>query len=280
MPRRVRCVWPGVPYHVTQRGVDRRDTFTINDDRTTYLKLLGQNLPDAGVRLLGWCLMSNHVHLIAVPEREDSLAVCMRRVHGRYAQYYNARHGRNGHLWQNRYFACALGHSHLWIALAYVEQNPLWAGLAPRAEEYRWSSAAAHVTGQDETGLLDMTWWREEGQGAQWAQTLALDLPALLTITTQDFLPREIPLGGLERAFAQATVRVLDLAGIDADPAKVGDRGSAGRMLRVFSPAAQKKCLLLTGAVKKSVQELFERYGDRLGGLIGQDLASEEEGHG
>ena len=176
MPRRVRCVWPGVPYHVTQRGVDRRDTFTINDDRTTYLKLLGQNLPDAGVRLLGWCLMSNHVHLIAVPEREDSLAVCMRRVHGRYAQYYNARHGRNGHLWQNRYFACALGHSHLWIALAYVEQNPLWAGLAPRAEEYRWSSAAAHVTGQDETGLLDMTWWREEGQGAQWAQTLALDL--------------------------------------------------------------------------------------------------------
>ena len=111
-------------------------------------------------------------------------------------------------------------------------------------------------------------------------ETLALDLPALLTITTQDFLPREIPLGGLERAFAQATVRVLDLAGIDADPAKVGDRGSAGRMLRVFSPAAQKKCLLLTGAVKKSVQELFERYGDRLGGLIGQDLASEEEGHG
>lgn len=111
-------------------------------------------------------------------------------------------------------------------------------------------------------------------------ETLALDLPALLTITTQEFAPRETPLGGLERAFSQASVKVLDASAIGADLDQVGDRGSAGRMLRVYSPTAQKKCVLLTGAVKKSVQELFERYGDRLGGLIGQDLASEEEGHG
>jgi electron transfer flavoprotein beta subunit len=107
-------------------------------------------------------------------------------------------------------------------------------------------------------------------------ETLALDLPALLTITTQEFAPRETPLGGLERAFAQGSVKVLDAAAIAADPDKIGDAGSAGRILRVYSPTAQKKGVLLTGAVKKSVQELFERYGDRLGGLIGQDLASEE----
>ncbi|MFH1034929.1 MAG: electron transfer flavoprotein subunit beta/FixA family protein [Pseudomonadota bacterium] len=107
-------------------------------------------------------------------------------------------------------------------------------------------------------------------------ETLALDLPALLTITTQEFLPRETSLGGLERAFAQGAVGRLDAAAIGADPAKVGVAGSAGQILRVYSPAAQKKGLLLTGAVKKSVQELFDRYGDRLGGLIGQDLASEE----
>lgn len=111
-------------------------------------------------------------------------------------------------------------------------------------------------------------------------ETLELDLPALLTITTQEFTPRETPLGGLERAFAQGAVRVLDALAIGADLELVGEKGSAGRMLRVYSPAAQKKGVLLTGAVKKSVQELFERYGDRLGGLIGQDLASEEEGHG
>jgi electron transfer flavoprotein beta subunit len=107
-------------------------------------------------------------------------------------------------------------------------------------------------------------------------ETLALDLPALLTITTQEFTPRETPLGGLERAFAFGAVRILDAEAIGADFSKVGDKGSAGHILRVYSPASQKKGVLLKGAVKKSVQELFERYGDRLGGLIGQDLASEE----
>jgi putative transposase len=89
--------------------VDRSLTFSSDDDRLTYLRLLQQNLPQAEVRLLGWCLMTNHVHLIAVPERAESLAVLLRRVHGRYAQYFNMHTGRSGHLWQNRFFACVLG---------------------------------------------------------------------------------------------------------------------------------------------------------------------------
>jgi electron transfer flavoprotein beta subunit len=107
-------------------------------------------------------------------------------------------------------------------------------------------------------------------------ETLEMDLPALLTIATQEFTPRQTPLGGVERAFAQAQVRVLDAKAIGADPAKVGAAGSAGVMLRVYSPTAQKKGVLLKGAVKKSVQELLDRYGDRLGGLIGKDLGAEE----
>src|SRR5258708_37393412 len=102
MPRRSRCLLPGIPCHITQRRVDRRETFSSVDDRNTYLELLRQNLADTETRLLGWCLMTNHVHLIAVPERPDSLSVLLlRRVHGRYAQYYNARASRIGHLWQN-----------------------------------------------------------------------------------------------------------------------------------------------------------------------------------
>ncbi len=85
-----------MPYHITQRGVDGRETFSRTTDRDTYIGLLRLNLSDAGVRLLGWCLMTNHVHLIAVPERADSLSVLMRRVHGRYAQYYNAHAERTG----------------------------------------------------------------------------------------------------------------------------------------------------------------------------------------
>ena len=75
MPRRSRCVLSGVPYHITQRGVDKCVTFSTEEDHQTYLRLLRDNLSDAKVRLLGWCMMSNHVHVIAIPGREDSLAV-------------------------------------------------------------------------------------------------------------------------------------------------------------------------------------------------------------
>ena len=172
MPRRDRCILPGVPCHVTQRGVDRRETFSADADRETYLNLMRQNLEDAGASLLAWCLMTNHIHLIAMPEREDSLSVLLRRVHGRYAQYYNARYGRSGHLWQNRYFACSLGPGHLWAALAYVEMNPVRAGLVERPGDYRWSSAAAHLGRRDTRGLVDMEWWRREYDGVDWGQTL------------------------------------------------------------------------------------------------------------
>jgi putative transposase len=153
--------------------VDRRETFSSDADRETYLSLIRQNLKDAGVALLAWCLMTNHVHLIAVPERQDSLAVLLRRVHGRYAQYYNARHGRSGHLWQNRYFACCLGPGRLWAALAYVEMNPVRAGLAGWAGDYRWSSACAHLGTRDAGGLIDLEWWRRESHGVDWGRTLS-----------------------------------------------------------------------------------------------------------
>jgi REP-associated tyrosine transposase len=163
MPRRNRCVLPELPCHITQRGVDRREVFSTDQDRTTYLRLVQENLGDAGVRILGYCLMTNHVHLIAVPEREESLSILFRRVHGRYAQYYNARAGRSGHLWQNRFFACMLERSHLWAALRYVERNPVRAGIVEHAAEYPWSSAAAHLAYEDRSGILDLDWWRQEG---------------------------------------------------------------------------------------------------------------------
>jgi putative transposase len=151
--------------------VDRRETFGSDIDRETYLGLLQQNLDDSGVGILGWGLMTNHIHLIALPLREDSLSMLLRRVQGRYAQYYNACSGRIGHLWQNRFLACVLAPDHLWSALAYVERNPVRAGMVQRARDYAWSSAAAHITGQDARGLLDMDWWRREAH-ADWENVL------------------------------------------------------------------------------------------------------------
>jgi putative transposase len=119
--------------------------------------------------------MTNHVHWVVTPGRAESLAIFFRRVHGRYAQYLNARRNRTGHLWQNRFFSCPLGPTHLWRTLRYVEANPIRAGLTTRSEDHRWSSAAAHLRGpdSDDRRLLDWEFWHEIGGAAAWRNLLA-----------------------------------------------------------------------------------------------------------
>lgn len=177
MPRNARCVLPGIPYHVTQRGTDRQRVFFLNSDREMYLHLLSRNLAGARVRVLAYTLMTNHVHAIVVPERADSLALLFRRVHGRYAQYVNTRRGRSGHLWQGRFYSCPLDGAHLATALRYVEENPCRAGIVERPEQYRWSSAAAHLgLRADEFHLIDLRYWERSGGAVTWNQMYAASL--------------------------------------------------------------------------------------------------------
>ncbi|WP_394766543.1 transposase [uncultured Paludibaculum sp.] len=124
------------------------------------------------VPILAYCLMSNHVHLIAVPHKVPVLAEVMQRVHCRYAQYLNARRGRCGLLWQNRFNSCPLGASHLWAVLRYVEMNPVRAGLVTDPRSYEWSSAEAHRSGEDPARIADMSFWRAVGGAAAWARLL------------------------------------------------------------------------------------------------------------
>ena len=86
---------PGRPHHVTQRGNNRQDVFFVDDDRRVYLGLLKQQAERFGLEILGYCLMSNHVHLVAVPAGEDSLAKAVGRTHFLYTQYVNRLHGRS-----------------------------------------------------------------------------------------------------------------------------------------------------------------------------------------
>jgi putative transposase len=81
--------------------------------------------------------MPHHIHLIAVPKEEDSLSICLRRTHGRYAQYHHAHRVRSGHLWQNPFYSCAIEECHLWNAISYVELNPVRAGLVESPERFR-----------------------------------------------------------------------------------------------------------------------------------------------
>ena len=173
MPRGARLVLPGLPHHLTHRGNNRQEVFRDEEDRLTYLALLRHYAPKHGLKVLGYCLMTNHVHLAAVPEREDSLARAMGCAHLRYAQAFNWRYGECGHRWQGRFYSCALDDSHLIAALRYVERNPVRAGMTARAWEYGWSSAAAHLGDRDPSGLLDVREWQTRFWAAEWRRMLS-----------------------------------------------------------------------------------------------------------
>lgn len=148
MPRQRRIVMLDVPYHITHRGNRRGDVFFETQDRDDYKDLLLVYATRNELQVWAYCLMTNHVHLLGVPEAKESLARTMGQTHGRFAQVQNEKYGWAGHLWGNRYFATPLDEEHLWAAVRYVELNPVRAGLVTRAEEYPWSSARAHATGE------------------------------------------------------------------------------------------------------------------------------------
>jgi len=144
MARLARVVVPGVPHHLTQRGNRQEDVFFADADRRNFLSLLGEQCEPYGLQIWAYCLMSNHVHLVAVPATSDSLGRAMRRLNSQYAAYVNRRQQWSGHLWQGRFHSTPLDEAHLWAAVRYVERNPVRAGIVPRAEDYTWSSAAGH----------------------------------------------------------------------------------------------------------------------------------------
>jgi putative transposase len=98
---------------VTQRGNGRQVTFLSDQDRSVYLDMLRQNRRQFGLTIWAYCLMPNHIHLLAVPERPDSLARALGRTHADYARYWNARRGSCGHVWQARFYSCPIEDGHV-----------------------------------------------------------------------------------------------------------------------------------------------------------------------
>lgn len=174
MARFARVVAVGVPHHVTQRGNARQIILSDDAARTTYLGLLRQYSSLHCLSLLGYCLMSNHVHLIAVPHTPDALAQALKQAHGRYAAYWNARQSSSGHVWQGRFFSCPLDETHLWKALRYVELNPVRARMVASAEQWEWSSAGAHHGTADPDPMLEMMRWKTRWSATEWTEFLSL----------------------------------------------------------------------------------------------------------
>lgn len=145
MPRIARIVIPDCPHHVIQRGNRRQTTFFSDSDKALYLNLLKRHGEKAGVSVLAYCLMDNHVHLIAIPKTKESFARGIGETHRRYTTIINTREDWKGYLWQGRFISFPLDEPHFYSAVRYAERNPVRAGIVTRAEQYPWSSARAHV---------------------------------------------------------------------------------------------------------------------------------------
>lgn len=153
MPRIARVVIPDIPHHITQRGNRRQRVFFSDDDRLVYLELLSHFTKTHDVDIWGYCLMDNHVHIIAVPHSTDGLARAFGEAHRRYTRMIHFRKNWRGYLWQGRFSSCPMDEPHLYAAMRYVEKNPVRARIVAAAEDYRWSSARAHILGMDDKVL-------------------------------------------------------------------------------------------------------------------------------
>lgn len=150
MARLARLVIPDLPHHVTQRGNRRQQTFFNDGDYAAYIELMAEWCREEGVDIWGYCLMPNHIHLIAVPSTEASLRRAIGEAHRRYTRRINFREKWRGYLWQGRFGSFVMDEDYLLATARYVELNPVRAGLVGSAEEWLWSSARAHLMGLDD----------------------------------------------------------------------------------------------------------------------------------
>jgi putative transposase len=146
MARLPRLTLPGYPHHVIQRGNNRQSIFLSAADYPVMLGLLEENARKFGVALHAYVLMANHFHLLATPTSDGGLPQMMQAVGRGYVRYFNDRHGRTGTLWEGRYRSTVLqADRYLLACMAYIDLNPVRAGLAKDARDYPWSSHGHYV---------------------------------------------------------------------------------------------------------------------------------------
>ena len=234
MARRPRFAPAGLPVHATHRGNFRQRIFFSDADRRYYLDLIARHAPERGVRILGHCLMANHTHLVAIPETDCALSDFFARLSGEYAQYLNGRLGRRGHLWGARFYCCLLDAPHLGRALRYVDLNPVRAGRTARAEDYRWSSAAAHLGLTPPPEWLDLAAFRERFEAEHWRWALGSEQPRAEIAALRGATRLERPLASEE--FVRDLEARYDVQLLARSP---GRRKSAQERLRAVGASPQ-----------------------------------------
>jgi len=146
MARLPRLTIPGYPHHIIQRGNNRQAIFAANADYEALLAMLEEYARKSGVAVHAYVLMSNHFHLLATPETPEGIPQMMQDVGRRYVRYFNQRQGRTGTLWEGRYKSTLIqAERYLLACMAYIDLNPVRAGIALEPGDYPWSSHGHYV---------------------------------------------------------------------------------------------------------------------------------------
>ena len=168
MPRRARLSVPGIPWHIIQRGNNRTACFYTDEDYRLYLELLEELSNKFGCAVHAYVLMTNHVHLLLTPEKEDSAALLMKHLGQRYVQYVNRTYRRSGTLWEGRFRSC-LAQSEVYVLACYryIELNPVRANMVRHPREYRWSSYRANAEGRSNELIQPHAMYQRLGRSAE-----------------------------------------------------------------------------------------------------------------
>lgn len=194
MARPLRIVFPGALYHVTSRGNNRARVFRIEDDYEEFLGVTEKVVGRYGWLCHAYCVLGNHYHLV-IETPQPNLTQGMRQLNGVFAQRYNRRRGRIGHVFQARYHATLVEQeSHLLSAIRYVARNPVRARLCKRPEDWKWSSHPAYLGMQPAARFLTRDWvlsqFGKDRAKAQRALKAFVDLDAPLELVAGVYAAR------------------------------------------------------------------------------------------
>ena len=146
MARLPRLTLPGYPHHIIQRGNNRQMIFADTQDFATMMALLAENAHKFAVAVHAYVLMDNHFHLLATPATAEALPLMMQAVGRSYVRYFNDAQGRSGTLWEGRYKSTLIQTDRYLLAcMAYIDLNPVRAGLVAQAGDYAWSSHGHYI---------------------------------------------------------------------------------------------------------------------------------------
>jgi putative transposase len=174
MGRPLRPIGDGLVYHALNRGNNRQAVFTCAADYPLFLDALAQTRQRYPFELFGYCLMTNHFHLLVRPGPGQSISRILQSLTVAHTWHYHKQHRSSGHVWQGRFKSPVIQEDgHLLTVLRYIEANPLRAGMVTDLSDYPWSSYAVHGLGQGHALVSEAPPWSslgptEEGRQARW----------------------------------------------------------------------------------------------------------------